>query len=97
MPRSSHAKDDGLETPLTSLEIAEEVVQHEVMIPTNDMTPDSAMVYRGGFQCHHSAVQKARGRPFMAAEGVDFMTFMEEAEVFVAGFSGSSFTWCNNR
>ena len=30
-------------------------------------------------------------------EGIELLAFMEEAKVFDAGFSRSSFTWCNNR
>ncbi|XP_071918880.1 uncharacterized protein [Coffea arabica] len=41
--------------------------------------------------------EKRGGRPFARAEGMELLSFMEEAEVFDAGFSGSSYTWCNNR
>ncbi|XP_027156449.1 uncharacterized protein LOC113757288 [Coffea eugenioides] len=51
----------------------------------------------GDFNVIVDATEKRGGRPFAMAEGVDFLAFMEEAEVFDAGFSGSSFTWCNNR
>ncbi|XP_027181778.1 uncharacterized protein LOC113780162 [Coffea eugenioides] len=43
------------------------------------------------------ASEKHGRRPFTVAEGLEFLAFMEEAEVFDAGFSGSRFTWCNNR
>nr|XP_027120700.1 uncharacterized protein LOC113737716 [Coffea arabica] len=41
--------------------------------------------------------EKQGGRPFSSSEGVELLAFMEGAEVFDAGFSGSRFTWCNNR
>ena len=41
--------------------------------------------------------EKRGGRPFHGSEGLELMTFMEEAEVFDVRLSGSSFTWCNNR
>ncbi|XP_071900947.1 uncharacterized protein [Coffea arabica] len=43
------------------------------------------------------AHEKWGGQPFAVAEGVEFMSFLEEARVFDVGFSGPSFTWCNNR
>ena len=33
----------------------------------------------------------------MVSEGSEFLAFMEEAEIFDAGFSRLSYTWCNNR
>ena len=41
--------------------------------------------------------EKCGGRPFSSSEGLEIMSFMDEAGVFYAGFSGSSFTWCNDR
>ncbi|XP_027174386.1 uncharacterized protein LOC113774005 [Coffea eugenioides] len=41
--------------------------------------------------------EKRGGRPFAIDEGVELVSFMEEAGVLDVGFSGSSFTWCNNR
>ncbi|XP_071906008.1 uncharacterized protein [Coffea arabica] len=40
---------------------------------------------------------RSGGRPFSPSEGLELMTFMEESGVFDAGFSWSSFTWCNER
>ena len=51
----------------------------------------------GDFNVILAAHEKRGERPFAIAEGVDFMNFMEEAEVFDVGFSGSKFTWSNNR
>ncbi|XP_071924873.1 uncharacterized protein [Coffea arabica] len=43
-------------------------------------------------------VRKRRGGlPFRVDEGVELSSFMSTAGVFDAGFSGSCFTWCNNR
>ncbi|XP_027081100.2 uncharacterized protein [Coffea arabica] len=51
----------------------------------------------GDFNVILAPHEKCGGRPFAIAEGADFMSFMEEAGVFDVGFSGSSFTWSNNR
>ena len=51
----------------------------------------------GDFNVIISAEEKRGGFPFRADEGVEFRTFMSMAGVFDAGFSGSPFTWCNNR
>ncbi|XP_071914116.1 uncharacterized protein [Coffea arabica] len=52
---------------------------------------------RGNFNVILEPFKKCGGQPFVTAEGVDLMSFMEEAEVFDAGFLGPSFTWCSNR
>nr|XP_027093687.1 uncharacterized protein LOC113714086 [Coffea arabica] len=41
--------------------------------------------------------EKKGGLPSRPSEGVDFLNFMSEAGVVDAGFSGSRYTWCNNR
>ena len=41
--------------------------------------------------------EKKRGRPCQPSQGLELSQFMGEAGVLDAGFSGSSFTWCNNR
>nr|XP_027098875.1 uncharacterized protein LOC113718155 [Coffea arabica] len=41
--------------------------------------------------------EKRGGRPFRNWEGGDLLTFMSSAGLLDAGFSGSRFTWCNNR
>ena len=51
----------------------------------------------GDFNVIIDAHEKRGGRPFSVAKGIEFLAFIEEAEVFDAGFLGSSFTWCNNR
>ncbi|XP_071918841.1 uncharacterized protein [Coffea arabica] len=51
----------------------------------------------GDFNVIMAPHEKRGGRPFAVAEGVEFMSFLEEAGVFDVGFSGPSFTWCNNR
>nr|XP_027067822.1 uncharacterized protein LOC113693489 [Coffea arabica] len=51
----------------------------------------------GDFNVIVEASEKKGGRPFAVSEGVDFLAFMQDAEVFDAGCSGSRFSWCNNR
>nr|XP_027108979.1 uncharacterized protein LOC113728817 [Coffea arabica] len=51
----------------------------------------------GDFNVILAPHEKRGGRPFAIAEGMEFMSFMEEARVFDVGFSGASFTWSNNR
>nr|XP_027064499.1 uncharacterized protein LOC113690699 [Coffea arabica] len=41
--------------------------------------------------------EKRGGVPFQLNEGVEIARFMVEAGVMDAGFSGSKYTWCNNR
>ncbi|XP_071939165.1 uncharacterized protein [Coffea arabica] len=40
---------------------------------------------------------KKGGHPFGNLEGLELMSFMENAEIFDMRFSGPNFTWCNNR
>ncbi|XP_027156511.1 uncharacterized protein LOC113757398 [Coffea eugenioides] len=51
----------------------------------------------GDFNVIADPSEKRGGWPFARSEGLELLSFMEEAEVFDAGSSGSSFTWCNNR
>ncbi|XP_071928030.1 uncharacterized protein [Coffea arabica] len=51
----------------------------------------------GDFNVILAPHEKSGGRPFAMAEGLDFMSFMEESGAFDIGFSGPSFTWSNNR
>nr|XP_027120471.1 uncharacterized protein LOC113737437 [Coffea arabica] len=44
-----------------------------------------------------SEEEKRGGLSFRLEEGLDFISFMARAGVQDAGFSGSRFTWCNNR
>nr|XP_027109303.1 uncharacterized protein LOC113729178 [Coffea arabica] len=41
--------------------------------------------------------EKRGGLPFRPSEVLDFLNFMSVAGVSDAGFSGSRYTWCNNR
>ena len=41
--------------------------------------------------------EKRGGQPFGINEGRELLSFIEEAAVFNVGFTGSTFTWCNNR
>ncbi|XP_071939903.1 uncharacterized protein [Coffea arabica] len=50
----------------------------------------------GDFNVIADPSKKRGGRPSARSEGLELLSFMEEAEVFDVGFSGSSFTWCNN-
>ncbi|XP_071901311.1 uncharacterized protein [Coffea arabica] len=51
----------------------------------------------GDFNVIISEREKRGGLPFRTREGVDFLQFMAEAGVSDVSFSGSRFTWCNNR
>ncbi|XP_027067540.1 uncharacterized protein [Coffea arabica] len=60
--------------------------------------PNSHPWYIGGdFNVITAPHEKRGGRPFAVDEGMELVSFMEEAGVLDVGFSGSSFTWCNNR
>ncbi|XP_071921862.1 uncharacterized protein [Coffea arabica] len=51
----------------------------------------------GDFNVVIDAGEKKGGLPFRLSEALDFLDCMSSAELFDAGFSGSSYTWCNNR
>nr|XP_027127799.1 uncharacterized protein LOC113743944 [Coffea arabica] len=51
----------------------------------------------GDFNVVVETGEKKGGLPFPCSLSLDFLDFMSSAELFDAGFSGSSFTWCNNR
>ncbi|XP_027151979.1 uncharacterized protein LOC113752035 [Coffea eugenioides] len=51
----------------------------------------------GDFNLILSASEKKGGRHFRPGEGVELSRFMSDGGLFDAGFSGHSFTWCNNR
>ncbi|XP_071933165.1 uncharacterized protein [Coffea arabica] len=51
----------------------------------------------GDFNVIVSAEEKRGGLPFKQSEGVELSQFMSLTEVGDAGFSGSKYTWCNNR
>ncbi|XP_027169490.1 uncharacterized protein LOC113769223 [Coffea eugenioides] len=54
-------------------------------------------IFLGDFNVIVGANEKKGGRPFRARESEPFLSFMEGAELTDLGFSGSQFTWCNNR
>ena len=51
----------------------------------------------GDFNVITAPHEKRGGRPFAMSEGVEFLSFMEEAEVFDAGFLRPNFMWSNKR
>ena len=51
----------------------------------------------GDFNAIVTTNEKRGGLPFRVDEGMELRTFMSLAGVSDAGFSGSPFTWCNNR
>ncbi|XP_027158564.1 uncharacterized protein LOC113760195 [Coffea eugenioides] len=51
----------------------------------------------GDFNVITNIEEKRGGLPFRPSEGSDFLNFMALAGVSDAGFSGSRYTWCNNR
>ncbi|XP_027158377.1 uncharacterized protein LOC113759998 [Coffea eugenioides] len=51
----------------------------------------------GDFNVILNAEKKRGGLPFRHAQGIELSQFMSLAEVGDAGFSGSRYTWCNNR
>ncbi|XP_071923162.1 uncharacterized protein [Coffea arabica] len=51
----------------------------------------------GDFNVIMEPQEKRGGQPFGINKGRELLSFMEEAAVFNAGFTGSTFTWCNNR
>ncbi|XP_071924697.1 uncharacterized protein [Coffea arabica] len=51
----------------------------------------------GDFNVILSAEEKRGGVPFRQADGVELAQFMSLAGVGDAGYSGSRYTWCNNR
>ncbi|XP_071909867.1 uncharacterized protein [Coffea arabica] len=60
--------------------------------------PNSHPWYIGGdFNVITAPHEKRGDRPFAVDEGVELVSFMEEAGVLDVDFSGSSFTWCNNQ
>nr|XP_027090500.1 uncharacterized protein LOC113711541 [Coffea arabica] len=51
----------------------------------------------GDFNLTLSADEKRGGRRFQPTKGLELSRFMYDGEVFDAGFTGPTFTWCNNR
>lgn len=43
------------------------------------------------------ANEKRGGIPFNINEAEDFINFISDTSLLDVGFSGSPFTWCNNR
>nr|XP_027096078.1 uncharacterized protein LOC113715975 [Coffea arabica] len=62
-----------------------------------DKPKQSAWFIVGDFNVIVSAEEKKGGMPFRPEEGWDFLDFMSQAGIFYVGYSGSRFTWCNNR
>ncbi|PKA52443.1 hypothetical protein AXF42_Ash020404 [Apostasia shenzhenica] len=59
---------------------------------------DMPVVLGGDFNCIVGQEEKKGGRPFrddIACQ--DFLQFMQNTDLRDAGYSGSSFTWCNNQ
>ncbi|XP_027158272.1 uncharacterized protein LOC113759893 [Coffea eugenioides] len=50
----------------------------------------------GDFNVVVGEEEKKGGKPFTVVEAADFVAFMGSAGLVDGGFSGSSFTWCNN-
>ena len=44
-----------------------------------------------------SAEEKRGGCPFQVSDSTDFINFISSNSLLDAGFSGASYTWCNNR
>ncbi|XP_071924868.1 uncharacterized protein [Coffea arabica] len=74
---------------------------HERTILWHDLLRDnpgsSPWFLVGDFNMITNGEEKKGGLPSRPSEGVDFLNFMSEAGVVDAGFSGSRYTWCNNR
>lgn len=62
-----------------------------------DKLKQSAWFIVGDINVIVSAEEKRGGMPFRPEEGWDFLDFMSQAGIFDVWYSGSSFTWCNNR
>ena len=59
--------------------------------------PQGAWCVLGDFNVVVDPSEKKGGRPYQASEGLELLDFMTCAGVFDAGYSGSRYTWCNNR
>ena len=74
---------------------------HERTILWHDLLRDnpgsSPWFLVGDFNMITNGEEKKGGLPSRPSEGVDFLNFMSEAGMVDAGFSGSRYTWCNNR
>lgn len=51
----------------------------------------------GDFNVVVSAEEKRGGNPFVVSESLDFINFISDNSLLDIGFSGSQYTWCNNR
>ncbi|XP_071912323.1 uncharacterized protein [Coffea arabica] len=58
---------------------------------------DLPTVLVGDFNVVVTAEEKKGRRPFTPSEGEDFLNLIEHSELCDVGFSGSKYTWCNNR
>ncbi|XP_027156573.1 uncharacterized protein LOC113757588 [Coffea eugenioides] len=88
-------------TPIHLSCIHAKCTEHEREILWHDLLSDNSGSYPwflvGDFNMITNGEEKRGGLPFRPLEGVDFLNFMSEAGVVDAGFSGSRYTWCNNR
>ncbi|XP_027077095.1 uncharacterized protein [Coffea arabica] len=62
-----------------------------------DKPTQSAWLLVGDFNVIVSEEEKRGGVPFTPEEGWELLNFMSQAGIFDVGYSGSIFTWCNNR
>ncbi|XP_071905984.1 uncharacterized protein [Coffea arabica] len=77
-----------------------------LLSPKGDEHPDVAQSRQRGVRARFPSdctlrsiheEEKRGGLPFRLSDGLEFGRFMLEAGVSDAGFSGSKYTWCNNR
>lgn len=54
-------------------------------------------IFYGDYNVILSSQEKKGGRPFDIAESRDFMNFIADEGLTDIGYTGSPFTWCNNR
>ncbi|XP_027096071.1 uncharacterized protein [Coffea arabica] len=79
---------------------AKSTEQERTLLWTNllaENPSDCPWMVMGDFNAIVSTDEKRGGLPFRVDEGMELRTFMSLAGVSDAGFSGSPFTWCNNR
>ncbi|XP_071926190.1 uncharacterized protein [Coffea arabica] len=63
----------------------------------SDKPTETPWFLAGDFNVIAQEEEKRGGVPFCPNEGLELARFMVEAGVMDAGFSGSNYTWCNNR
>lgn len=67
---------------------------HDLSLVVNENIP---CILLGDFNVIMSANEKRGGIPFNINEAEDFINFISDTSLLDVGFSGSPFTWCNNR